>query len=73
MARYFFDYVNESGTTHDYQGRDFGCLDGARQQGELIAIDLQLDQELEGPVLGRVAVRDILGKELISIPLQSIH
>ena len=71
MARYFFDFVNDSGTSHDHQGRDFPCPDSAKQQGELIAIDLQLEQELEGPCFGKVLVCDVRGKELFSIPVHS--
>jgi hypothetical protein len=71
MARYFFDVVNESGVAHDYQGRDFSSLDGAKRQGEMIAIDLLLDQEAEGRVCGKVSVRDVQGNELFAIPVQA--
>jgi hypothetical protein len=70
MARYFFDYVNERGRSHDHQGRDFPSLDSAKRQGELIAIDLQLDQDDDGPVGGRVSVCDVAGIELCAIPVQ---
>jgi hypothetical protein len=73
MARYFFDYVNDTSTAHDYQGRDFPSLDSAKRQGELIAIDLQLEQEFDGPVFGKVSIRDPLGKELFAIPVQTVH
>ena len=39
MPRYFFDVINGTGTAHDHQGREFNCPDGAKRQGELIAID----------------------------------
>jgi hypothetical protein len=41
MPRYFFDVVNETGTAHDHQGREFNCPDSAKRQGELFAIDLR--------------------------------
>jgi hypothetical protein len=71
MARYFFDVINESGRSHDYQGCDFPTPDGAKRQGELIALDLQLEQENEGHVTGKVSVCDAMGRELFSIPVQS--
>jgi hypothetical protein len=70
MARYFFDYVNERGRSHDHQGRDFPCLDSAKRQGELIAIDMQLDQDDEGPFCGKVSICDVRGQELLAIPVQ---
>jgi hypothetical protein len=70
MARYFFDVVSEKGRTHDYQGCDFPNLDGARRQGELIALDLMVEQESEGRVCGKVSVCDVQGRELFAIPVQ---
>ena len=72
MPRYFFDVVDESGVAHDYQGRDFADPDGAKRQGELIAIDLHLDQESEGRTYGKVSVCDIKGKEIFAIPVPSV-
>jgi len=71
MARYFFDVINDRGRAHDYQGCDFPSLDGAKRQGELIAIDLLVDQESEGRVGGKIAICDAMGKELFAIPLQA--
>jgi len=71
MARYFFDVVNDKGRTHDYQGCDFPSLDGAKRQGELIAIDLLVDQESEGRVCGKIAICDVMGKELFAIQLHA--
>jgi hypothetical protein len=71
MARYFFDVVSETGRSHDYQGCDFPTLDGAKRQGELIALDLQFEQgENEGRLSGKVCVCDPHGRELFSIPVQ---
>jgi len=70
MARYFFDVINESGRSHDYQGCEFPTPDGAKRQGELIALDLQLEQESEGKVCGKVSVCDVQGREVFSIPVQ---
>jgi hypothetical protein len=70
MARYFFDYVNDRGRSHDHQGRDFPSLDSAKRQGELIAIDMQLDQDDDGPVGGKVSICDVAGLELYAIPVQ---
>jgi hypothetical protein len=70
MARYFFDVVNESGRSHDYRGCDFPTPDGAKRQGELIALDLQLEQgESEGRLFGKVSVCDVQGRELFAIPV----
>ena len=70
MPRYFFDVINETGRSHDYQGSDFPTPEGAKRQGELIALDLQLEQENEGRVSGKVSVCDVMGKEVFAIPLQ---
>ena len=69
MARYFFDVVNETGTAHDHQGREFTCPDSARQQGELIAIDLRFAPDGEGRSGDQVRVCDPRGTVLFSIPV----
>jgi hypothetical protein len=69
MARYFFDVVNETGTGYDHQGREFTSLDGARQQGELIAIDLRFAPDGEVRSGDKVRVCDPRGTVLFSIPV----
>jgi hypothetical protein len=71
MPRYFFDVVNNSGTAHDHQGREFTCLDGAKRQGELIAIDLRFAPDAEGRTGDKVSVCDVRGTVLFSIPVPS--
>jgi Domain of unknown function (DUF6894) len=69
MPRYFFDVISDTGTAHDHQGRDFDCPDGAKRQGELIAIDLRFAPDAEGRTGDKVAVCDPRGKVLFSIPV----
>jgi hypothetical protein len=65
MARYFFDLIKNRETAHDYQGREFNAPEQARRQGELIAIDLQLESdEWAG---AQVSIRDPQGRELFAI------
>jgi hypothetical protein len=71
MPRYFFDVVNDAGTAHDHQGREFTCADGAKRQGELIAIDLRFAPESQGRSGDKVAVCDARGTVLFSIPVPS--
>jgi hypothetical protein len=69
MPRYFFDVISDTGTAHDHQGRDFNCPDGAKRQGELIAIDLRFAPDAEGRTGDKVAVCDVRGTVLFSIPV----
>ncbi|HLH95736.1 MAG TPA: hypothetical protein VKW08_11550 [Xanthobacteraceae bacterium] len=69
MARYFFDVVSNTGTAHDHQGIEFNSLDGAKRQGELIAIDLRFAPDAEGRMGDRVSVCDVRGQVLFSIPV----
>jgi len=69
MPRYFFDVVNETGTAHDHQGLDCNGPDGAKRQGELIAIDLRFAPDSEGRTGDKVAVCDARGTVLYSIPV----
>jgi hypothetical protein len=69
MPRYFFDVVNETGTAHDHQGREFTCPDGARRQGELIAIDLRFAPDNDGRAGDKITVCDARGTVLFSIPV----
>jgi hypothetical protein len=69
MPRYFFDVISDTGTAHDHQGRDFTCPDGAKRQGELVAIDLRFAPDAEGRSGDKVAVCDVRGKVLFSIPV----
>jgi hypothetical protein len=71
MPRYFFDVVNDTGTAHDHQGREFTGPDGAQRQGELIAIDLRLAPDSEGRAGDKIAVCDVRGTVLFSIPVPS--
>ena len=71
MPRYFFDVVNETGTAHDHQGREFTSPDGAKRQGELIAIDLRFAPDAEGRTGDKVSVCDVRGTVLFSIPVPS--
>lgn len=67
MPRYFFDLVKNSETAHDHQGRDFRLPEQARQQGELMAIDLQF--AADDWAGAQVSVRDVEGRELFAIPV----
>jgi len=67
MPRYFFDVISESGVSHDHQGREFACLDSAKRQGELIAIDLRFAPDPEGRTGDKVSVCDASGTVLFSI------
>jgi hypothetical protein len=69
MSRYFFDVVSETGIAHDHQGREFSCPDGAKRQGELIAIDLRFAPDAEGRTGDKVSVCDTRGTVLFSIPV----
>jgi hypothetical protein len=69
MPRYFFDVVSEGGVSHDHQGREFTCLDSAKRQGELIAIDLRFAPDGEGRTGDKVSVCDVSGAVLFSIPV----
>jgi hypothetical protein len=69
MARYFFDVVSTAGTSHDHQGIEFANPDGAKRQGELIAIDLRFAPDAEGRTGDRVSVCDARGQVLFSIPV----
>jgi hypothetical protein len=69
MPRYFFDVVNETGTAHDHQGREFTCPDSAKRQGELFAIDLRFAPDSEGRTGDKVSVCDVRGTVLFSIPV----
>jgi hypothetical protein len=69
MARYFFDLVKvDRAVAHDYQGRDFSAPEHARQQGELLALDLQL-ADGDDWAGGQVSVRDAHGTEWFAIPV----
>jgi hypothetical protein len=69
MPRYFFDLVSEAGVSHDHQGREFTCPDGAKRQGELIAIDLRFAADSEGRTGDKISVCDARGAVLFSIPV----
>jgi hypothetical protein len=69
MPRYFFDVISDAGVAHDHQGREFTCPDGAKRQGELIAIDLRFAPDAEGRTGDKVSVCDARGTELFSIPV----
>jgi hypothetical protein len=69
MARYFFDVISDTGTAHDHQGREFTCADGAKRQGELIAIDLRFAPDSEGRTGDKISVCDARGTVLYSIPV----
>ena len=69
MPRYFFDVVNETGTAHDHQGKEFNCPDSAKRQGELFAIDLRFAPDAEGRTGDKVSVCDVRGTVLFSIPV----
>jgi hypothetical protein len=69
MARYFFDVISETGVAHDHQGREFPCLDGAKRQGELIAIDLRFASDSEGRTGDKISICDPRGTVLFSIPV----
>jgi hypothetical protein len=69
MPRYFFDIISETGTSHDHQGREFNCPDGAKRQGELIAIDLRYSPDAEGRTGDKISVCDVRGAVLFSIPV----
>jgi hypothetical protein len=71
MPRYFFDVVNDTGTAHDHQGREFNCPDGAKRQGELIAIDLRFAPDSQGRTGDKISVCDVRGTVLFSIPVPS--
>jgi len=69
MARYFFDLVNDAGIVHDHQGLEFSSPDGAKRQGELIAIDLRFAPDVECSTGDKVSVCDARGRVLFSIPV----
>jgi hypothetical protein len=69
MPRYFFDVISDAGTSHDHQGREFTCPDGAKRQGELFAIDLRFAPDAEGRTGDKISVCDARGTVLFSIPV----
>ena len=71
MPRYFFDVISETGVSHDHQGREFNCPDGAKRQGELFAIDLRFAPDAEGRTGDKISVCDARGTVLFSIPVPS--
>jgi hypothetical protein len=71
MPRYFFDVVSQAGVSHDHQGREFTCPDGAKRQGELIAIDLAFTADGESRTGDKISVCDARGAVLFSIPVSS--
>jgi hypothetical protein len=68
VKRYFFDFVNDRQTLHDFEGQEFLTARAACEQANLLAIDLHIDCDSEW-VGWQVAVRDALGHLLHSIPV----
>jgi uncharacterized protein DUF6894 len=69
MKRYFFDVKARSVIHYDFRGSDFAAPEQARQQAELIALDVECTEgeECGG---GEIQVRDIVGKHLFSVPVR---
>jgi hypothetical protein len=70
MKKYFFDRVGSDRAEYDYRGRDLPSLDAARRLAELIALDLEIDQD--GTWSGwAVSVRDAVGQQFLSVPVSA--
>jgi hypothetical protein len=57
-----------TGRTEANAAREFTCPDGAKRQGELIAIDLRFAADGEGRTGDKISVCDARGAVLFSIP-----
>lgn len=69
MARYFFDLVGHHRSFFDFQGHPFSDQYKAHEQAELLALDLQIEEDEEF-VGGRVDVRDIKGGVMFSVAIR---
>jgi hypothetical protein len=66
MARYFFDLIGHHRSLFDFQGHTFSDRYKAHEQAQLLALDLQVeeDEEFMG---GRVDVCDVRGGVMFSV------
>lgn len=72
MKRYFFDLVSGSRAEYDYQGRELGTPEQARELAELIALDLEIASS-DGQWTGwSVDVRNARGRREFCIPVQAM-
>jgi hypothetical protein len=69
MARYFFDVASAAGVAYDHSGLEFTSPEGAKRQGEIIAIDLRFAPDAESHTGDRISVCDARGHVLYSIPV----
>ena len=67
--RYFFDVNARTSVEYDYRGRWLANLDQAQEMAELIAMDLACTQT-DQPFATEVQVRDAVGQQLLSVPVQ---
>ena len=71
MKRYFFDVTDRASVQYDYRGCEFSDPEQARQQAELIALDVgcATDQDFDGT---EVQVRDIAGQHLFTVAIRKL-
>jgi hypothetical protein len=68
MMRFFFDVAATTHIRYDYQGRDLGNQEAARELAELIALDLGNSDENDWQG-AKVEVRDVKGARLFEVPV----
>jgi hypothetical protein len=71
MQRYFFDVGTKGQIQYDYKGCDLSDSDQAKRLAELVALDVGCTQSDESDAV-EVQVRDVKGRHLFSIPIQSL-
>jgi hypothetical protein len=71
MRRYFFDVTDRASVQYDYCGCEFSNPEQARQQAELIALDVgcTTDRDCDGT---EVQVRDIAGQHLFTVEIREL-
>ena len=67
--RYFFDVNGKASVEYDYSGRWLNSLRQAQEMAELIAMDLACTR-VDQSFATEVQVRDAVGQQLFSVPVQ---
>jgi hypothetical protein len=69
MKKFFFDVSFQDHVRYDYRGRDFAQPEQARELAELIALDIECEDN-DNVVGLEVQVRNVGGKCLFAVPVR---
>ena len=72
MKRYFFDFVNDRRTVHDFIGRELPSDCDAGEHAKLLAMHLKYAPEAQGAGWN-VLVRDARCKEVHAVPVPALE